>query len=146
MRRLFVPTLLLVAATARAEAPAFSKEETAAIYRAAGFTVQGDNVSGCDAADPAWPRSSFFVEAVDLSGDGRPEAIVSEGNVACYGRDEQGFTILAKRPDGKWHKLATGAGVTRVLKTRTQGWLEVEYGGPGMQEQPVLRWDGAAYR
>jgi len=146
MHRLFATTLVLAAATAHAEGPSFPAAETAAIYQAAGFTVQGDKISGCDATDPEWPRSSFFVEAVDLSGDGKPEAIVSEGNVACYGRDEQGFTILAKGPDGKWRKLATGSGVTLVLKTRTQGWLDVEYGGPGMQQQPVLRWNGTAYR
>jgi hypothetical protein len=28
------------------------------------------------------PRSRFFIEAVDPSGDGKPEAIVTEGNTA----------------------------------------------------------------
>ncbi len=83
--------------------------------------MQGGTVIGCDAADPSWPRSRFFIEAVDLSGDGKPEAIVTEGNTACYGRDEQGFTVLAKSPDGNWRKLASGSGTTLVLKTRQKG-------------------------
>jgi hypothetical protein len=29
-----------------------------------------------------------------------------------------------------------------VLKTRHNGWLDTEYGGPSMQKQPVLRWNG----
>jgi len=149
MKRLTTPLPALLvfacASAALAEPAAFPPAETAAIYRAAGFTVSGDKVSGCDAAEPEWPRSSFFVEAVDLDGDGKPEAIVSEGNTACYGRDEMGFTILAKGSDGAWHKLATGTGGTLVLKTKTQGWLDIEYGGPGMDRKPVLHWNGKAY-
>lgn len=137
----------LTLAGAAIAAPAdFTPAETAAIYRAAGFKVQGGKVIGCDAADPGWPRSSFFIEAVDLDGDGKPEAIVTEGNVACYGRDEQGFTVLARSPDGSWRKLAVESGTPLVLKSRRNGWLDIEYGGPGMQKQPVLRWNGKAYR
>lgn len=143
---LLVVLVSSLASAAHAADAAFPPDETAAIYRAAGFTVKGDQVSGCDVADPSWPRSSFFVEAVDLNGDGKPEAIVSEGNTACYGRDEMGFTILAKGADGSWRTLATGTGGTLVRKTKTQGWLDVEYGGPGMDEKPVLKWNGKAYR
>jgi hypothetical protein len=108
--------------------------------------VQGSKVIGCDATDPNWPRSRFFIEAVDLSGDGKPEAIVTESNTACYGRDEQGFTVLAKSRDDTWRKLAAGSDATLVLKTRHNGWLDIEYGGSGMQKQPVLRWNGKTYR
>lgn len=128
-----------------AATPAFTPAETAAIYKAAGFTVEGSKVIGCDATDPGWPRSDFFIEAVDLNADGKPEAIVSEGNIACYGRDEQGFNILAQNPDGTWRRLAAGSGVTLVLRTRHKGWLDIEYGGPGMQQQPVLKWNGTSY-
>ena len=145
MNRFIVAMLALSAVAAVPGTPAFSPAETAAIYEAAGFTVQGDKVIGCDAADPSWPRSSFFIEAVDLSGDGKPEAIVSEGNIACYGGDEQAFTVLAKNADGTWRKLVAGSGGTLVLTTRHAGWLDIEYGGPGMQKQPVLRWNGTTY-
>ena len=137
---------MLVLTPALAAPPAFSPTETAAIYKAAGFTVRGSKVIGCDASDPSWPRSSFFIEAVDLNGDGSPEAIVSEGNIACYGQDEQGFTVLSKSPDGNWRKLAANSGGALVLKTRHKGWLDIEYGGPGLQKHPVLRWNGKAYQ
>lgn len=146
MHRYAMATLALIATSAIAAAPAFSPTETAAIYKAAGFKVQGSKVIGCDATDPNWPRSSFSVEAIDLSGDGKPEAIVTEGNTACYGRDEMGFTVLAKNPDGSWRKLVAKSGNTLVLKTRHNGWLDIEYGGPGMQKQPVLRWNGKTYK
>lgn len=131
---------------AMAEAPTFTPAETAAIYKAAGFTLEGSKVIGCDASDPSWPRSSFFIEAVDLNADGKPEAIVSEGNIACYGGAEQGFTILARNPDGTWRSLGAQSGATRVLKTRHNGWLDIEFGGPGTQAQPVLQWNGTSYQ
>jgi len=146
MRRFIVATLAFILTPAIAAPPAFSPGETAEIYKAAGFKVEGGKVIGCDAADPDWPRSSFFTEAVDLNGDGKPEAIVTEGNIACYGRDEQGFTVLAKNPDGTWRRLAAHSGGTLVLKTRHHGWLDIEYGGPGMQKPPVLRWNGKSYQ
>jgi hypothetical protein len=153
MDRFVIATLTLavsLAATpaltpALAETPAFTPAETAAIYRAAGFTVEGSKVIGCDATDPGWPRSSFFIEAVDLNADGKAEAIVTEGNIACYGGDEQGFNVLAQNPDGTWRRLAAGSGATAVLKTRHMGWLDIEYGGPGMQVQPALKWNGMSY-
>jgi hypothetical protein len=137
---------VLAASVAAAAVPDFTPAESAAIYTAAGFKMKGKTISGCDAADPGWPRSSFSIEAIDLSGDGKPEAIVTEGNIACYGRDEMGFTILANGPDGKWRVLARDNGGTMPLKTRHNGWLDIEYGGPGMQKHPVLRYDGKVYK
>ena len=138
--------IVLIAAPAVA-APAFGPADTAAIYKAAGFKVAGGKVSGgCDAADPNWPRSDYSIEAVDLSGDGKPEAILSESNVACYGGTETGFWILARNPDGSWRVLAQETGGTIVLKSRHNGWADVEYGGPGMQKQPVLRYNGKTYQ
>ncbi len=137
---------LLLATPTIAAAPAFNPADTAAIYKAAGFAMKGKAVVDCAAADPNWPRSNFFIEAIDLSGDGKPEAVLSEGNIACYGRDETGFTILARNPDGSWRKLAQNTGGIMPLKTRHNGWLDVEYGGPGMQKQPVMRFDGKVYK
>jgi hypothetical protein len=110
------------------------------------MTMDHSAMSVSGSGNPTWPRSTFFIEAVDLSGDGKPEAIVTESNTACYGRDEQRFTVLAKGRDGNWSKLAGGSGTTLVLKTRHNGWLDIEYGGPGMQKQPVLRWNGKTYQ
>jgi hypothetical protein len=124
----------------------FPPAETVAIYKGAGFIVRNNLPLGCNTGNPDWPASQFFIEAVDLSGDGKPEAIISEGNIACFGRDEQAFTIVAKNPDGSWRKVGSGTGGTMPLKTRHNGWLDIEYGGPGMQKQPVLKWDGTNYQ
>jgi hypothetical protein len=146
MRLMGFPVFIGLATATAAAAAAFNPADTAALYKAAGFTVKGKTIIGCDAADPGWPRSSFNIEAIDLNGDGKPEAIASEGNVACYGRDETGFTILARNPDGSWRKIGGSTGGIMPLKTRHNGWLDIEYGGPGMQKQPVLRFDGKAYK
>nr|WP_310524358.1 hypothetical protein [Polymorphobacter sp.] len=137
---------LLAATPVLAATPAFSPAETAAIYKGAGFTMKGKTVIGCDATDPGWPRSDFSIEAIDLNNDKKPEAIVSEGNIACYGRDETGFNIMARNPDGTWRSIGSNSGGTLPLKTRHNGWLDIEYGGPGMQKQPVLRFNGKKYQ
>ncbi|WP_426167300.1 hypothetical protein [Sandarakinorhabdus sp. DWP1-3-1] len=136
----------LLAMPALAASPAFPPADTAAIYKAAGFAMKGKAVVDCAAGDASWPRSNFVIEAIDLSGDGRPEAVLSEGNIACYGRDETGFTILARNPDGSWRKIGASTGGIMPLKTRHNGWLDIEYGGPGLQKQPVMRFDGKVYR
>jgi hypothetical protein len=33
-----------------------------------------------------------------------------------------------------------------MLATRETGWIHIEYGGPGMQKQRVLRWNGKTYQ
>ena len=129
-----------------AAAPAFSPAETAAIYKAAGFTVKGKTIIGCDASDPGWPRSNFSIEAIDLNDDGKAEAIVTEGNIACYGGDETGFNIMARNPDGSWRRIGSATGGTMPLKTRHNGWRDIEYGGPGLQKHPVMRFNGKTYQ
>jgi predicted carbohydrate-binding protein with CBM5 and CBM33 domain len=146
MRAVGMCLLAVLAAPALAAAAGFGAADTAAIYKAAGFAMKGKTMTGCDAADPNWPRSSFNIEAIDLNADGKPEAVVSEGNVACYGQDEAGFTILARNPDGSWRKVGASTGGILPLKSRHNGWLDIQYGGPGMQRQPVLRFDGKAYK
>ena len=39
----------------------------------------------------------------------------------------------------------TTTGGALPLKTRRNGWLDIEYGDPGMQKQPVLHWNGTRY-
>ncbi|HPU15824.1 MAG TPA: hypothetical protein PK808_07050 [Polymorphobacter sp.] len=146
---MILATVALIAAStvqAATAAGPFNAAETIAIYKGAGFIVRNNLPLGCNTGNPDWLASHFSVEAIDLSGDGKPEAIVSEGNVACFGRDEQAFTIVARNPDGSWRKIGGGGGGTMPLTTRHDGWLDIEYGGPGMQKQPVLRWNGTTYQ
>lgn len=145
MRTLLAAAALLAATPALAAPSPFAAADITAIYKAAGFKPQGKGWSGCDAADPGWPRSQFFIEAVDLNGDGKLEAFVGEGNVACYGRNEQGFTIVARDAAGKWRKLGGGSGVPTALPSQTRGWADIQAGGPGFARLPVMRWTGTAY-
>lgn len=136
----------LLTSRALAAAAGFSPAETLAIYNAAGFTMRGKAIVGCDAADPGWPRSDISIDAIDLNGDGKPEVIVNEGNSACYGSTGNGFTVLAKSPAGQWRRLGKAVGMPGPLQTRHAGWLDIEIGGPGFGRMPVLRFDGTAYK
>ena len=134
--------LLLLAFSAAAEP---SMAERAAIFAAAGFHRQGDHwQSGCD--DPGTPsyEAGKIERFADFNGDGRPEAIVTEGGTYCYGNTGAGFTLLTRSAGGKWTQLYQSQGMATVLETTANGWPEIEVGGPGFCF-PVLRWTGAAY-
>ncbi|BAV66212.1 hypothetical protein [Sphingobium cloacae] len=118
----------------------------AAIFRAAGFTQKGGIwTSGCDkSGDP--PSPAVVEERRDLNGDGRPEAIVSESSLFCYGNTGQAFWLLSQQADGQWKLMAQDVGIPDILKTKgVAGWPDIAVGGPGFCF-PVLRWDGGRYR
>src|SRR5689334_22898992 len=80
--------------------------EQAALFKAAGFTRRGAQWrSDCD--DPGTP--SYEPGAIetyrDLNGDGRPEAMLTEGGTYCYGNTGTGFWLLSKQPNGQWKLL-----------------------------------------
>jgi hypothetical protein len=80
----------------------------------------------------------------DLNGDGKPEAIVTEGGTACYGNTGQGFHLLTQTGPGAWKVVYSSPGIPEFLATKANGWPEVEVGGPGFCF-PILRWDGKTY-
>lgn len=134
---LILPALLLIAA-----APTLTKTDRAQALAAAGF-VGGKT---CATGNPGWPKSQIDVEAIDLNGDGKVEAFVTESNAACYGNDGGGFTIVGKDATGKWRNLGGDTGIPVPLKSKRNGWLDIRVGGPGFGAMPVLRWDGKKYR
>ena len=119
----------------------------AAIFRAAGFkqTRRGWE-SGCD--DPA--AGSVYDPGVidqvrDLNGDGRPEAIVTEGGSLCYGNIGMAFSLVSQQPDGSWKLIYESLGIPEFLTTKgVGGWPDISVGGPGFCF-PVMRWNGRAY-
>lgn len=123
-----------------------SSAERAAAFRAAGFRQVGGQWRSCDA-----PQGSVYepgkIELVqDLNGDGRPEAIITEGSSFCYGGDEVGFSLVSKGPGASWTRILSSQGIARVLKTRgANGWPDLEIGGQGFCF-PVQRWNGTEYR
>jgi hypothetical protein len=130
-----------------AGAPDLSDSDRASAFRAAGFTQKGGHWrSACE--DPGTPSyTPGVIETVrDLNGDGRPEAVVTEGGTYCYGHTGTGFTMVSKQTDGTWKAIHSAPGMARFLTTKGRdGWPDLLIGGPGFCF-PVLRWDGRAYR
>jgi len=120
--------------------------DQAAAFRAAGFKKVGTQWRGC--GDPGSsgyvPGSIDMVK--DLNGDGRLEAIISEGSTYCYGATEAGYAIVSKQANGTWRLVTKGSGMVTPLSTRgAGGWPDLEIGGPGFCF-PVLRWSGTEYK
>ena len=114
-----------------------------AVFKAAGAQQRKGMWIVC--ADEPSPSGASIETVRDLNGDGRPEAVVTEGGTFCYGRAEAGFQLLSKKPDGSWRVMTSNSGIPEFLKTRgVGGWPDVSIGGPGFCF-PVERWNGKAY-
>jgi hypothetical protein len=117
--------------------------EQAVIFKAAGATRRGAKWVLC--AEQPQPDGLQVDLYRDLNGDGRPEAIISEGGTFCYGAQEAGYAVLSKQADGSWRKLTEGPGVAEPLKTKgAAGFPDLSIGGPGFCF-PVQRWNGREY-
>ena len=139
--------LLLIPSPQQASAPSLSEHDRTAAFTTAGLRRQGGTWRS-DCGDPGTASySGGDIETVrDLNGDGRPDAVLVEGSVYCYGMTGQGYWLVSKQADGKWRLLASGTGILRFLATKgTGGWPDMEIGGPGFCF-PVHRFDGQAYR
>jgi len=102
--------------------------EAAAMITAAGFRIQGNQIlNGC--GRPAQPRPT----AVDMNGDGRPEAVIVDVDPACYGPAGQQFWVIQKQGQFAWSLVGAGQGRIRLLETRTAGWRDYTLDGPGCQ-------------
>lgn len=149
MRRI-VPCLILImpvlALPALGAPPALSSAEQAAAFKAAGFSQRGGHWrSGCD--DPGTPSYTpgQIAQVRDLNGDGRPEAVITEGGTYCYGMSGSGFSLVSQQADGSWRLMTSAIGLPDFLASRgAGGWPDIQVGGPGFCF-PVMRWDGKAY-
>lgn len=120
--------------------------EQAAIFKAAGFKPHGRQWRSGN-CEP--PEASYEPGAVatyrDLNGDGRPEAVVTEGGGLCYGNSGQNFWLLSKQADGAWKLMTEALGIPEFRPTKgAGGYPDLLVGGPGFCF-PVLRWNGRAY-
>lgn len=114
-----------------------------AVFKAAG-AVQRKGMWLLCAEEPN-PGGASIETVRDLNGDGRPEAVVTEGGTYCYGYTGMGFKLLSKQADGTWRVMTGGTGIPEFLKTRGVGnWPDILVGGPGFCF-PVERWNGKAY-
>ena len=142
--------VVLAAATLALAAPpsadSSSAADRAAIFKAAGFKQKGNQWIRCEEDPPSASSQAGSIELEDLNGDGKAEAWVKESSTFCYGHTAEFFVLLAKSDDGKWRKLLEETGVPTVLKTKRQGWPDIEVGGPGFGKFPVRHWNGTAYK
>ena len=134
--------VLFVALALAAASPA----EEAAIFKAAGFTRAGDKWrTECDQADSGAYEPGRIDTYGDLNGDGRPEALVTEGGSFCYGNTGAGFWLLSKQSDDQWVKLYQSQGIAEFLPTLgASGLPDISVGGPGFCF-PVVRWNGKSF-
>lgn len=122
---------------------ALTGAERVAVFKAAGAVERNGKWIVC-ADDPN--ATGATIESVrDLNGDGRPEAVVSEGGTYCYGHTGMGYQLLSRQADGRWRVMSGGSGIPQFLKTQgAGGWPDISVGGPGFCF-PVQRWNGKAY-
>lgn len=122
-----------------------SDAETGAVFQAAGFSQRGGQWrSACDDPTPTYGPGSVDSVA-DLNGDGRPEAVIVEGGIYCYGNTGQGYWLMSQQADGSWKLMSNGIGIVEILTTKGHaGWPDLSIGGPGFCF-PVLRWNGQSY-
>ena len=138
-----MPIALLSTATAQGT---LSAADRTAAFRAAGFKLQGGRWQAC--GDPGTDSyAGGTIDTVrDLNGDGRPEAVITEGSSFCFGNTGTGYSLVSKQADGSWKLIAASPGIPTFLATRgVSGWPDIEIGGPGFCF-PVERWDGRAYK
>lgn len=121
-----------------------SEADRLAVFKAAGAVQRKGMWLMC--ADEPNPSGATIESVRDMNGDGRPEAVVSEGGTFCYGHAGTGFQLLSKQADGKWRTMTGGSGIPQFLKTRGAGnWPDILIGGPGFCF-PVERWNGKEYK
>lgn len=136
--------LMLLFASASAAPVKLSAADEAAVFKAAGFKLKGKHWRSC--VDDPSPNTRGEIEEVrDLNGDGRPEAVVTEGGSFCYGNQVGGYWLVSKQADGRWVLITSGTGIPGFLDTKgAGGWPDIEIGGPGFCF-PVERWNGKKY-
>lgn len=134
---------LLLAAPAGAGG--LSNADAAAAFTAAGFKRAGGQWAACGDPGTASYTPGTIDRVADLNGDGRPEAVITEGSGFCFGMTGMGYSLVSKQADGRWKLMTGGAGIPSFLSTRgAGGWPDIQIGGPGFCF-PVERWNGKAY-
>ena len=120
--------------------------ERAAIFAAAGFSRRGAawRSGNCNGMESDSYTPGTIDDYRDVNGDGRPEAVVSEGGGICYGNTGQHFWLLSKQASG-WKGIYDETAMPDFLSTKgAGGWPDIELGGPGFCFS-VVRWNGKAY-
>jgi hypothetical protein len=121
--------------------------DQSAIFKAAGFSRNGRvwKSGNCTGMESESYEPGAIDTYRDLNGDGRPEALVTEGGGICYGNTGTHFWLLSKQANGSWKRIHEETAVPTFLAIKgAGGWPDLELGGPGFCF-PVMRWNGKAY-
>ena len=103
--------------------------ERAAVFKAAGAVKRGAKWVIC--TDDPQAEGAAIESVSDLNGDGRPEALITEGGMFCYGNTGAAFALVGEQADGSWKLLTTETGMANFLKTKgVGGWPDIEVGRP----------------
>lgn len=138
---------LCLLASPDASAQDLSAADTEAAFTAAGFTLEGDRWrSACGRDDPSESYGAGTIDTVgDFNGDGRLDAVITEGGTYCYGMTGMGFSVVSQQADGTWALMVTDVGMPEFLPTiGADGWPDISVGGPGFCF-PIISWNGTAY-
>jgi hypothetical protein len=136
---------MLFTAMALAAAPPLAEQR--AIFVAAGFVPSGDQwrTKDCMGLEGASYSPGAIETYKDLNGDGRPEAIVTEGSAICYGNTGTHFWLVSQQANGSWKRMVDETAMPEFASTKgTGGWPDIVLGGPGFCF-PVLRWNGSEF-
>jgi len=140
-------TMLAALLIAPAATAAPIDTDRSAIFTAAGFARRGADwrTKDCEGMEGDSYTPGTIDDYRDVNGDGRPDAMISEGSGICYGNTGMRFWLLSKAPSGKWTVMASEVASPELLKTKgAGGWPDILLGGPGFCF-PVMRWNGKAY-
>lgn len=89
-------------------------------------------------------KTDYGADVVDLNGDGQPEVFVNVSGTCMGGRAGVHLSLYIKNPAGQWKQQFGFPGMYNILKTKSQGYPDIEIGGPGTCF-PVWRWNGRQY-
>jgi hypothetical protein len=82
----------------------------------------------------------------DLNKDGRPDAVVMDGGVGCYGNIGIGFYIVTQQTNKKWVRIFNSRGTPEFLPSLGRhGWPDVAI-NDSSQCFVVYRWDGQKFQ
>lgn len=136
--------MMLFCATVYGSPAKLSAVDEAAAFKSAGYKLKGKQWRACDDPTPTYTPGAIE-EVRDLNGDGRPEAVITEGGTYCYGNTGVGYSLVSKQANGSWKLISNGTGILNFLTTKgVGGWPDIEIGGPGFCF-PVERWNGNKY-
>ncbi|WP_151798465.1 hypothetical protein [Acinetobacter bereziniae] len=81
----------------------------------------------------------------DLNKDGRPDAIVVDGDIGCYADTGIGFYIVTQQTDRKWVRIFNSRGQPEFLSTLGRhGWPDIAI-NDGSKCFNVYKWNGQKF-